>query len=120
MPLYVEQYLSVVLANYTDKPDWQPDPSWAEQLLTLQSASAAKVLGDQALFAASVFPTFLECKGLTEKYFYDIGSISYRRASVINQSLFGTLSENFEFLSQCLHRALHDSNQIEYVRKSAS
>jgi hypothetical protein len=120
MPLYVEQYLSVVLANYTDKPDWQPDPSWAETLLSIQSAAAAKVLGDQALFAAAVFPTFLEYKGLTEKYFYDIGSISYKRASTINYALFETLSENFEFLSQCLRRAVHDNNQLQYINKSSS
>jgi len=120
IPVYIEQYMSAVLANYTDKPDWQPDNSWAETLLTLQSASAAKVLGDQALFAAAVFPTLLECKGLTEKYLYDIGTVSYRRATRINETLFGTMSDNFTFLSKCLHRALYDSNQLEYIRKSAS
>ena len=120
IPVYVEQYMSSVLANYTDKPDWQPETSWAETLLSIQSASAAKVLGDQALFAAAVFPTLLECKGITEKYFCDIGSVSYSRATRINQHLFSTMSKNFEFLSQCLHKALHDSNQLEYIRKSAS
>jgi len=120
IPLYIEQYMSAVLANYTDKPDWQPNNSWAETLLSIQSARAAKVLGDQALFAAAVFPTFLEYKGINEKYFYDIGATSYRRASVINQELFGELSRNFQFLSQCLYQALHDSNKLEYRRKSAS
>ena len=120
IPLYIEQYMSAVLANYIDKPDWQPANSWAETLLSLQSASAAKMLGDQALFAAAVFPTFLEYKGISEKYFYDIGTTSYRRASTINQALFGTMSENFKFFSQCLYHALHDSNKLEYGKKSAS
>jgi hypothetical protein len=120
IPLYIEQYLSVVLANYIDKPDWQPDPSWAETLLSLQNAHAAKVLGDQALFASAVFPTVLEYKGLSEKYFHDIGTISYRRATSINETLFGIMSDNFTFLSQCLHRAVHDTNQLEYYKKSAS
>ena len=114
IPLYIEQYLSVVLANYIDKPDWQPDPSWAEKLLTIQTAHAAKVLGDQALFAASVFPTLLECKGINEKYFYDIGTASYKRASEINQELFGVMSDNFKFFSKCLHRAVHDLDRLPY------
>lgn len=120
IPLYIEQYMSAVLANYTDKPNWRPDNSWAETLLSIQSAAAAKVLGDQALFAAAVFPTLLEYKGISEKYFYDIGSTSYKRASVINEALFGTMSENFSFLSKCLYCALHDSNKLEYIKKSAS
>lgn len=120
IPLYIEQYMSAVLANYTDKPNWQPDNSWAETLLSIQSASAAKVLGDQALFAAAVFPTLIEYKGISEKYFYNIGTVSYRRASVINETLFHALSDNFKFLSQCLYQALHDNNTLEYYKKSAS
>lgn len=120
IPLYIEQYMCAVLANYTDKPDWQPINSWAETLLSMQTASAAKVLGDQALFAAAVFPTLLEYKGITEKYFNDIGTTSYRRAAVINESLFNTMSENFSFLSRCVHCALHDNNKLEYIKKSAS
>lgn len=119
IPLYIEQYMSAVLANYTDKPNWQPDNSWAETLLSIQSAAAAKVLGDQALFAAAVFPTLMEYKGISEKYFYDIGSTSYRRASIMNEALFGTMSENFKFLSQCLHLALHDSNRLEHFRSAS-
>lgn len=120
IPLYIEQYMSAVLANYTDKPDWMPENSWAETLLSIQNAAAAKVLGDQALFAAAVFPSLLECKGINEKYLYDIGTISYRRAAKINETLFVTMSDNFSFLSKCLYRALYDSNQLEYIRKSAS
>jgi hypothetical protein len=117
IPIYVEQYLSAVLANYVDKPDWQPTPSWAETLLQIQSAAAAKVLGDQALFAAAVFPTLLERKGITDRYIIDIGRVSYNRASRINEQLFITLSRNFEFLTQCLRRTITDNPQIEWYKQ---
>jgi hypothetical protein len=117
IPIYVEQYLSAVLANYVDKPDWQPSPSWAETLLQIQSAAAAKVLGDQALFAAAVFPTLLEHKGITDRYIIDIGRVSYNRASRINEQLFITLSRNFEFLTQCLRCTITDNPQIEWYKQ---
>ncbi len=117
IPTYIEQYMSAVLANYTDKPDWQPANSWAETLLQIQTATAAKVLGDQALFASAVFPTLLEHKGITDQYFIDIGRVSYNRASRINEHLFSTLSRNFEFLSQCLRRTITDNPQIEWHKQ---
>lgn len=112
MPVYIEQYLSALLANYVDKPDWQPTPSWAEVLLSIQTVTAAKVLGDQALFAAAVFPNMFEQKGIKPNYFYNIGKTSYSKAERINYELFNTLSKNFEFLAECLHYSLKNTPRI--------
>jgi len=117
IPPYVEQYMSAVLANYTDKPDWQPQPSWAETLLTLQSATSAKILGDQALFAAAVFPTMLSKKGINEHYFHSIGRASYNRAMHINAELFGTMSQHFSYIAHCLKQCVHDNPQIEWHKQ---
>ena len=113
IPTYVEQYVCAVLANYTDKPDWQPETTWAETLLQLQSAQAAKVLGDQALFAATVFPTMLNSKGIDEQYFHSIGRTSYNRAARINAELFMTMSQHFSYLAQCLQQCIRDNPQLE-------
>lgn len=117
IPTYIEQYMSAVLANYVDKPDWQPQPSWAETLLQIQSAQAAKVLGDQALFAAAVFPTLLSRKGIDQDYFHNIGRMSYNRATVLNATLFGTMSQHFSYLSQCLHQCVISNPQINWHRQ---
>lgn len=114
MPTYIEQYLSAVLANYTDKPDWQPQPSWAETLLQIQSAHTAKVLGDQALFAAAIFPSLLENKGISYTYFHDIGRTSYNRATEINLALFGTMSLHFSYLAYCLQQCVRDNPQLNW------
>lgn len=117
IPTYIEQYMSAVLANYTDKPDWQPQPSWAETLLTLQSASAAKILGDQALFAAAVFPNMLDRKGLNKTYFHTIGRSSYNRAIEINAELFGTMSQHFSYIANCLQQCVRDNPQIDWHKQ---
>jgi hypothetical protein len=117
MPVYIEQYISAVLANYVDKPDWQPDPSWAETLLQIQNAHAAKVLGDQAFFAACVFPTMLLRKGIDHTYFYNIGQTSYHFAEQINQELFGTMSRNFVFLSQCVRQTIADNPGLSWYKQ---
>lgn len=114
IPTYIEQYMSAVLANFTDKPDWQPQPSWAETLLQLQTAQAAKLLGDQALFAAAVFPTMLNSKGITENYFHNIGRTSYNRATKINAELFGTMSQHFSYIAHCLQQTVNDNPQISW------
>lgn len=117
IPTYIEQYMSAVLANYTDKPDWQPQTTWAETLLQLQSAQAAKILGDQALFASAMFPNMLARKGISEQYFINIGRASYSRAADINEQLFMTMSRNFEFLAHCLRQTLHNHPQIEWHKQ---
>ena len=114
IPIYIEQYMSAVLANYVDKPDWQPQPSWAETLLSVQSASAAKMLGDQALFASAMFPTMLEKKGIGPDYFHKIGKVSYSQAERINYNLFNTLSRNFEFLAECLNYSLQNTPRVTH------
>lgn len=117
IPTYIEQYMSAVLANYTDKPDWQPTPSWAETLLQLQTAYGAKVLGDQALFAAAVFPDMLCTRGIDQQYFHNIGRTSYIRAISINAALYGTMSQHFSFLAHCLQLCLKDNPQINWHRQ---
>ena len=117
IPPYIEQYMSAVLANYTDKPDWQPESTWAETLLQLQSAQAAKILGDQALFAAVIFPNMLNRKGISEQYFHSIGRSSYNRATQINAELFGTMSQHFSYLAHCLQQCVRDNPQIEWHKQ---
>ena len=117
IPSYIEQYLSAVLANYTDKPDWQPESTWAETLLQLQSAQAAKSLGDQALFAAVIFPNMLNRKGISEQYFHSIGRSSYNRATQINAELFGIMSQHFSYLAHCLQQCVRDNPQIEWHKQ---
>ena len=104
IPTYIEQYLSAV-------------SSWAETLLQLQSAHAAKILGDQALFAAAVFPDMLNRKGISEQYFHSIGRSSYSRAAQINSELFTTMSQHFSYLAQCLQHCVHDNPQIPWHKQ---
>lgn len=119
IPTYIEQYISAVLANYTDKPDWQPQSSWAETLLSVQTVHGAKVLGDQALFAAAVFPNMLEKHGIKTDYLYHIGQTSYGHAQQLNYHLFNTLSRNFIFLAECMNHSMKLSSNKPWLNKDS-
>lgn len=108
MPDRVKTYCVRVLVKYIDRPDWQPQPSFAESLLTVRSVPAARELGDSCLFARSVFPSLLERRGLTSSYIVQIGQTAYDRVLDLGpEPTTQCLRDNFEFLAEMLWTAVH-------------
>lgn len=104
LPLNVEQYVVVLLADHLTRPDWTPEKSFTETWANIKSARSAKLLGDECLFMCGVFPEYGTRRGVNLDYFESIGSSSYSRASVeLNTSLFDSMSQHFKFVSKFIN-----------------
>ena len=68
------------------------------------SAQKYKQLGDQALFVLGVFPQSIDRRGLSKKYYEQLGSSAYSSvAGILNQPLYAELSAGFGAATWTLH-----------------
>ena len=107
LPKPITIYCTAILADKLDKPLWEPQPTWAERYLTMKSAQDAKDLGDTALWAVGICPTYLTRRGMNRSYYVQIGQGAYSKAAdELNTELYTLLSTHFlyisEFLKQCV------------------
>jgi hypothetical protein len=93
LPIDIECYIVMLLAEHIDKDNFLPKKSFAESYLTISKSRNAKELGDTCLFVSGVFPAY----GDTD-YFVGIGRSSYNKITTLNCDLFEALSNNFVFL----------------------
>jgi len=112
LPEPIEAYVVMLLASYVDKTDFLPE-TFAESFLTIKTTTEAKELGDTCLFVAGVFPTMGTRKGLSRRYYQDIGSTSYEMASDMNSDLFPVLSRHFNFLSSFIEVTVNTSKHSQ-------
>jgi hypothetical protein len=109
LPEPIEAYVVMLLANFVDKTDFLPD-TFATAFLTIKDSRDAKSLGDTCLFVSGVFPSIGERKGLSRRYYQDIGSTSYELvAEVMNPELFTPLATHFNFLSDFIEVTVNSS-----------
>ena len=107
LPVHLEHYIVMVLAIHIDKPNWQPEESFAEAYLKMNTRANAKELGDTCLFVSGVFPMFGNKKGLSRSYFQNIGKSAYGQVS---GELFSDLSLYFDHLSNFIDIAMSSSD----------
>jgi hypothetical protein len=101
LPEPIEVYVTMLLANFLDKPDFLPERSFAETHLKLKNSRSAKDLGDACLFLTGVFPQYGSRYGIDKRYYVGIGSSSYQQAAVsLNYEMFQQLSIHFEYIRQ--------------------
>jgi hypothetical protein len=112
LPEPIEAYVVMLLASYVDKTDFLPE-TFAESFLTIKTTTEAKEPGDTCLFVAGVFPTMGTRKGLSRRYYQDIGSTSYEMASDMNSDLFPVLSRHFNFLSSFIEVTVNTSKHSQ-------
>lgn len=79
LPKPTIDYCVMILSDKLDKNPWDPQPSYAEQYMTLRTAEQARLLGDTCFFARAVFPDYLERRGITSSYFTQLGQGCYTR-----------------------------------------
>ena len=111
LPEPIEAYVVMLLASHVDKTDFLPE-TFAESFLTIKTTTEAKELGDTCLFVAGVFPTIGTRKGLSRRYYQDIGSTSYEMASDMNSNLFPVLARHFNFLSSFIEVTVNSSKGV--------
>jgi len=115
LPLEIEAYVVMLLADKIDKPNFLPETSFAESLLSLKQPYrlTAKELGDTCLFTVGVFPEYGKRKGLTQEYFSNIGRSSYDIAtSYLDDKLFSDLRDHFKFLSKFINVCVTNEKQF--------
>jgi len=114
LPKPITIYCTAILADKLDKPLWEPQPTWAERYLTMKSAQDAKELGDTAMWAVGICPTYLTRRGMSRSYYVQIGQGAYLKASnELNQELYTLLSTHFLFVSEFLKQCV--SAQQDYM-----
>ena len=111
LPVHLEHYIVMVLAIHIDKPNWQPEQSFAEAYLKLNNRSNAKELGDTCLFVSGVFPMFGNKKGLPRSYFQNIGKSSYGQ---LGSELFVDLTNHFNFLSDFISLSINSPKSRDF------
>ena len=115
LPEPIEAYVVMLLANFVDKPDFLPD-TFGPTFMQLKTSSEAKQLADTCLFVAGVFPSIGTRKGLSRRYYQDIGSSSYEMvAGARHPELFNTLATHFDFLSEFIETTVHSSKHVQNI-----
>ena len=115
LPEPIEAYIVMLLASHVDKPDFLPD-TFAQAFLTIKSPTQAKELADTCLFVSGVFPTLGERKGISRRYYQDIGSSSYEMvAGARHPELFNTLATHFNFLSDFIEVTVNSSTHVQSI-----
>ena len=95
LPIDIESYVVMLLADHLDKPNFLPESTFSESYMRLKNSRNAKELGVTCLFVTGVFPDY----GLDNDYYINIGKSSYNMISHgYNKELFTALSKHFHFL----------------------
>jgi hypothetical protein len=103
----------MLLTSYVEKPDFLPEEGFGPTLFRIKHFSQAKDLADTCLFVAGVFPTMGNRKGISRRYYQDIGSTSYEMvAESLNPELFSTLAKHFIFLSDFIDVTVNTSKHL--------
>ena len=104
LPVEVEAYVVMLLADKLDKPNFLPEKSFAEAYLSLKQPYrlSAKELGDTCLFVTGVFPDY----GMSIDYYSNIGKSSYNLATTnLDIEIFELLSLKFDFVREFINIA---------------
>jgi hypothetical protein len=113
LPEPIEAYVVMLLTSYVEKPDFLPEEGFGPTLFRIKHFSQAKDLADTCLFVAGVFPTIGNRKGISRRYYQDIGSTSYEMvAESLNPELFSTLAKHFIFLSDFIEVTVNTSKHL--------
>jgi len=109
LPLEIEAYVVMLLADKIDKPNFLPETTFAESLLALKQPYrlSAKELGDTCLFVTGVFPEY----GISVDYYSNIGKSSYTLIQQgMNIELFSSLATRFDFIREFINLTVNPKN----------
>jgi len=109
LPIEIEAYVVMLLADKIDKPNFLPKQTFAQEFLKLKRPYnyTAKELGDSCLFVTGVFPEY----GISVRYYSDIGKSSYTLVQEgFNTDLFEILATRFDFIRSFINLAVRNNN----------
>lgn len=108
MPEDVYKYTTKLLTYYWDKPNWQPQPSYAECYLKINDPHSAQRLGDACFFTRAVFPELGTHRGIDSSYYVNLGQGCYTMLLQYTQdTTIAVMRDHFEFLAEMIYTAIH-------------
>jgi hypothetical protein len=108
LPQDMVNYCVQVLADHVAKPDWQPQPSYAEQFLTVKTVKEYVQLGNECWFTRAVFPQLMTRRGIKSSYYVDMGVACFDQ--VVTKTEHPTvrkIRDHFEFTAEVAWTAIH-------------
>ena len=114
IPKKLQQHMVEVLVNKIDQNPWQPQPSYAEQYMTVQTVEAIMALGDTCWFTRAVFPDIGAKKGISSSYYTDLGQGCYDRvlARTGHNTSIQQLRDHFDFLAEVAWTVIHSQGDF--------
>lgn len=101
-------YMTQVLSDHMNKPDWQPQPSYAEAFMRVNTVLGYNALANECWFARAVFPTLLSRRGLNASYFVQMGQTCFDQVySRSGNEIAATMRDHFEFLAEVAWTTVH-------------
>jgi hypothetical protein len=79
IPKPCQKYIIKILTNKIDKNPWQPEPSYAEAYMTVNSTASLLELAETCWFTRAIFPELNMNKGINKNYYVYIGQGCYNR-----------------------------------------
>jgi hypothetical protein len=114
IPQKLQQHMVEVLVSKLDQNPWQPEPSYAEQYMSVRTVSAIMALGDTCWFTRAVFPDIGARRGLNASYYTDLGQGCYSRvlAQIGPHSHLQQLRDHFDFLAEVAWTVIHSQGDF--------
>lgn len=112
-PKPVFDYTVQILTDKLDKNPWDPQPSYAEQYMTVRTLEQARLLGDTCFFARAVFPDYMQPRGISARYFVELGQGCYERVLREHEvPVLREFSKNFEYLAEMTWTAVRSEGNF--------
>lgn len=114
IPKKLQQHMVEVLVSKIDQNPWQPQPSYAEQYMTVRGTDAIMALGDTCWFTRAVFPDIGAKRGISASYYTDLGQGCYTRvlAQIGPDHEIQQLRDHFDFLAEVAWTVLHSQGEF--------
>ena len=109
IPHRIVNYQAEIFSGRLRDPSWQPQPSYAEHYMRIQTVEQARAFADVCWFTRAVFPELGERRGLNERYYTDLGQGCYDyviRTSSVPSPVLETMRNHFEFLAETAYIAI--------------
>lgn len=108
IPEYVLAYKTEILYDRMSRPNWQPQPSYAECFLSVKTTRQALDLANTCWFTRAVFPE-LGQRHISSDYYTDLGQSCYDRviqSSAVASPTLAAMRDHFDFLAETAYTAI--------------
>lgn len=113
MPRTVQDYCAGILCDKLDKNPWDPQPSYAEQYMTVRTVEQARCLGDTCFFARALFPDYMNRRGINSTYFVQLGTGCYSRVlREYDVPAIQQLNDHFEYIAEMIWTAVRSEGNF--------